>query len=167
MHPSKLNPNHKRRVPGQGQGSCEPTSDSFQSGHTVTAQLQAAAEQGACDISKHIMVELERRLERKERCQGFETFFVGIILLNCIERMSWAMKRASLTEEAQDVCNLHPLGSRVPLTDGSSVDAWKIHRFIYGASRTLCRVPFETVPDARDTCGRPARSARWHSAWRS
>ncbi|KAI4257068.1 MAG: hypothetical protein L6R42_005877 [Xanthoria sp. 1 TBL-2021] len=102
VHPSKLDPNHKRQVPGQAQGPCEPTSDSFQSGHTVTAQLQAAAEQGACDISKHIMVELEKRLERKERCQGFETFFVGIILLNCIERMSWAMKRASLTEVAQD-----------------------------------------------------------------
>lgn len=49
------------------------------------------------------MVELEKRLERKERCQGFETFFIGVILLNCIERMSWAMKRASLATETQDV----------------------------------------------------------------
>lgn len=147
-------------MPGQAEGSCEPTYGSFQSGHTVTAQLQAAAEQGACDISKHIMVELEKRLERKERCQGFETFFVGVILLNCIERMSWAMKRASLVEEAQDVCNLHPLKSRVPLTDGSSVDAWKIRRILYGSSCKLCRIPLETVPDARDTCGRSARSGR-------
>ncbi len=59
------------------------------------------------------MVDLEKRLERKERCQGFETFFVGVILLNCIERMSWAMVRASHTEEVQDVCYYHRPGRRV------------------------------------------------------
>ncbi|KAI4235839.1 MAG: hypothetical protein LQ349_002904 [Xanthoria aureola] len=102
VDPSKLDPNHQRQVPGHAEGSWEPTSGLFQSCHIVTAQLHAAAEQGAADISKNIMVELEKRLERKERCQGFETFFVGVILLNCIERMSWAMNRASLTNEIQD-----------------------------------------------------------------
>ncbi|KAL8644710.1 MAG: hypothetical protein Q9226_007630 [Calogaya cf. arnoldii] len=103
LQPSNFDPNHKRKVPGRAEGPCESNPSTFHSCHTVTTQLKAAAEQGACDISKSIMVELEKRLERKERCQGFETFFVGIILLNCIERMSWAMRKASLTEEAQDV----------------------------------------------------------------
>ncbi|KAL8998022.1 MAG: hypothetical protein Q9169_002862 [Polycauliona sp. 2 TL-2023] len=50
------------------------------------------------------MVELEKRLERKDKCQGFETLFVGIILLNCIERICWALRKAGLEEKgaAQD-----------------------------------------------------------------
>ncbi|KAL8809687.1 MAG: hypothetical protein Q9200_003203 [Gallowayella weberi] len=76
---------------------------SSQSQQIITTQMQAAAEQGASDISKNIMVELERRLERKEKCQNFETFFVGIILLNCAERTSWALKRASYSDHLQDV----------------------------------------------------------------
>ncbi|KAL8818427.1 MAG: hypothetical protein Q9223_002932 [Gallowayella weberi] len=75
---------------------------SSQSQQIITTQMQAAAEQGASDISKNIMVELERRLERKEKCQNFETFFVGIILLNCAERTSWALKRASYSDHLQD-----------------------------------------------------------------
>ncbi|KAL8761215.1 MAG: hypothetical protein Q9184_002647 [Pyrenodesmia sp. 2 TL-2023] len=69
----------------------------------ITAQLQAAAHQKASTISRNIMIDLERRLERKQRCQGFETFLVGILFLNCIERVCWALKRANLTlqDEAQ------------------------------------------------------------------
>ncbi|KAL8982461.1 MAG: hypothetical protein Q9205_003029 [Flavoplaca limonia] len=103
LHPSDSDPKDQLERPGQAEESRKPISRSLHFRHTITAQLQAAAEQGACDISKDVMVELEKRLERKERCQGFETFFVGVILLNCIERMCWAIKRASLTEEGQDV----------------------------------------------------------------
>ncbi|KAL9039225.1 MAG: hypothetical protein Q9180_002654, partial [Flavoplaca navasiana] len=102
LHPFDGEPEDHPQQPCQSGESRERIPRPFHSHHTITAQLQAAAEQGACDISKDIMVELEKRLERKERCQGFETFFVGAILLNCIERMCWAIKRASLTEEAQD-----------------------------------------------------------------
>ncbi|KAL8882488.1 MAG: hypothetical protein Q9192_007575, partial [Flavoplaca navasiana] len=102
LHPSDSDPKDQLQQHGQAKESCEPMPCLLHSRHAIRAQLQAAAEQGACDISKDIMVELEKRLERKERCQGFETFFVGVILLNCIERMCWAIKRASLTEEAQD-----------------------------------------------------------------
>ncbi|KAI4198151.1 MAG: hypothetical protein LQ350_005438, partial [Teloschistes chrysophthalmus] len=63
----------------------------------VLSQLKAAAEQRAALIGRTVMIELEKRLERKERCQGFETFLVGILLLNCVERMGWAMMRVSVT----------------------------------------------------------------------
>lgn len=112
------------------------------------------------------MVELEKRLERKERCQGFETFFVGVILLNCIERMSWAMNRASLTNEIQDVILIRD-DSEDRLLTVNAVVARKIHRFVHRSSCTICRVPFEIVPDARDTCGRPVELGRWHITGRS
>ncbi|KAL8878433.1 MAG: hypothetical protein Q9192_008450 [Flavoplaca navasiana] len=114
LHPSNSDPKDQPQQPGQAEESREPISRPLHCRHTITAQLQAAAEQGACDISKDIMVELEKRLERKERCQGFETFFVGVILLNCIERMCWAIKRASITEDAQDVCSFILQISKVP-----------------------------------------------------
>ncbi|KAL8733712.1 MAG: hypothetical protein Q9166_001905 [cf. Caloplaca sp. 2 TL-2023] len=95
MTHSQVIPNDDRqdnaRIAAKGNVGADTTS--FH--HVPVAQLQAAAEQGASDISKKIMVELEKRLERKEKCQGFETFFVGVILLHCAERMSWAIKRAS------------------------------------------------------------------------
>ncbi|KAL8830258.1 MAG: hypothetical protein Q9170_005810, partial [Blastenia crenularia] len=68
----------------------------------VLGQLQAAAEHRASTISRAIMVDLERRLERKERCQGFETFLVGILLLNCVERMCWVSQCISESSEGQD-----------------------------------------------------------------
>lgn len=114
LHPSDSDAKDQLQQPGQAEESREPIPRPIYSRHTIAAQLQAAAEQGACDISKDIMVELEKRLERKERCQGFETFFVGVILLNCVERMCWAIKRASLTEEAQDVCSSVLQFSKVP-----------------------------------------------------
>ncbi|KAL8913188.1 MAG: hypothetical protein Q9171_001982 [Xanthocarpia ochracea] len=109
LHSPKIHPNHQRQLAGQAAGSGDATSGSSQFRQTVTAQLQCAAEQGACDMSKQIMIDLEKRLERKERCQGFETFFVGVILLNCVERMSWAMERARHIEEVQD----WPLGKSI------------------------------------------------------
>lgn len=69
---------------------------------TINAQLRAAAQQRACTISKTIMIDLERRLERKERCQGFETFLIGMIFLNCVERMCWAIRSVSDANEGQD-----------------------------------------------------------------
>lgn len=65
----------------------------------VLSQLKAAAEQRAALISRNVMIELEKRLERKEKCQGFETFLVGVVLLNCVERVGWAMKRMSIDEQ--------------------------------------------------------------------
>lgn len=61
----------------------------------ITTQLKAAADYRASTISKKVMIDLERRLERKERCQGFGTFLVGFLLLNCIERMCWVFQQVN------------------------------------------------------------------------
>ncbi|KAL8973703.1 MAG: hypothetical protein Q9197_002054 [Variospora fuerteventurae] len=65
----------------------------------VTSQLRATAQHRAFTISKIILIDLERRLERKERCRGFETFLVGILFLNCVERMCWAVRKANLANK--------------------------------------------------------------------
>ncbi|KAL8653075.1 MAG: hypothetical protein Q9210_002321, partial [Variospora velana] len=65
----------------------------------ITSQLRAAAQHRAFMISKTILIDLERRLERKERCRGFETFLVGILFLNCVERMCWAVRKANLANK--------------------------------------------------------------------
>ncbi|KAI4177261.1 MAG: hypothetical protein LQ348_005866 [Seirophora lacunosa] len=62
----------------------------------VISQLRAAAQERASTTSKTILIDLERRLERKERCQGFETFLVGVLFLNCVERMCWTVRKASV-----------------------------------------------------------------------
>ncbi|KAL8964978.1 MAG: hypothetical protein Q9183_004102 [Haloplaca sp. 2 TL-2023] len=82
--------------------SMSVSSDAFISSDLAT-QLRATAEQKAPLLSKNIMIELEKRLERKERCQGFETFLVGIILLNCVEKMSWALQSLS---DSGSVCKI-------------------------------------------------------------
>lgn len=74
-----------------------------ESGKYMAAQIKAAAEHRASTISKNVMIDLERRLERKERCQGFETTLVGILLLNCVERMCWAFQRVKNEMTPQDV----------------------------------------------------------------
>ncbi|KAL8929935.1 MAG: hypothetical protein Q9208_001079 [Pyrenodesmia sp. 3 TL-2023] len=79
-----------------------PESEARCSLQMITAQLQAAAHQKASMISRNVMIELERRLERKERCRGFETFLVGILLLSAVDRMCWALKTASLTLQGGD-----------------------------------------------------------------
>ncbi|KAL8948146.1 MAG: hypothetical protein Q9222_005645 [Ikaeria aurantiellina] len=92
------------RLHHETQTSQRPTLSLPESGKCVTSQLQAAAEQRVSTISKNIMIDLEKRLERKDKCQGAETFFIGIILLNCVERMTWAFLRQSQLEGQYDVC---------------------------------------------------------------
>ncbi|KAL8689986.1 MAG: hypothetical protein Q9218_004471 [Villophora microphyllina] len=88
----------------QRQPSAHANNSSAASGQELSAspdilsQLRAAAEQRTASTSKNVMIELEKRLERKEKCQGFGTFLVGILLLNCVERTSWAMKRMSVED---------------------------------------------------------------------
>ncbi|KAL8717791.1 MAG: hypothetical protein Q9225_005006, partial [Loekoesia sp. 1 TL-2023] len=90
-------------------GGPEPISQ--ESSNCITAQLQAAAEHRASTISRTVMIDLERRLERKEKCQGFETFLVGVLLLNCVERMCCAFQRAS--DEMANGQQHWPLGKPV------------------------------------------------------
>ncbi len=63
-----------------------------QSYQLICSQLRSAAEKLAATISKTVLNELEKRLERRDKCRGFETFLVGIVLLSCVEKMSWYYK---------------------------------------------------------------------------
>ena len=58
----------------------------------ISSQMRAAAEKLASTISKVVLNDLEKRLERRDKCRGFETFLVGIVLLSCVEKMSWYYK---------------------------------------------------------------------------
>ncbi|KAL8938005.1 MAG: hypothetical protein Q9211_003406, partial [Gyalolechia sp. 1 TL-2023] len=82
----------------------DPRSIPPESREYFTAQLKAGAEYSASTISKNIMIDLERRLERKERCRGIETTLVGILLLNCVERMCWAFECANNGANGLNVC---------------------------------------------------------------
>ncbi len=84
-------------------------SDSPDTPNIIVAQLQAVAHQKASTISKDAMIDLEKRLGRKRRCQGFETFLAGILLLSCVERMCWAIKSVSLAlHDDGDVSSTFP-----------------------------------------------------------
>ena len=61
--------------------------------------LRAAAEKLAAPLSKTIMINLEKRLERREKCQNLETLLVGVILLSCVEKMSWLFSTFKSDEE--------------------------------------------------------------------
>ena len=55
----------------------------------LRAQLRAAIEKAASVLSKKVFNDLERRLLQRSQCQGFETFLLTIILMNCVEKMCW------------------------------------------------------------------------------
>lgn len=50
------------------------------------------------------MNDLERRLLQRQHSGWFETFLVAVILLNCVERMTWAFQR---WESEADHANPH------------------------------------------------------------
>lgn len=87
---------------------------------TVTAQLRAAAQHRASTLSRNVMIDLERRLERKERCQGFATFLVGILLLNCVERMCWAVTNVSEAAKKGEEVVCLPFSKIFPFHAGQS-----------------------------------------------
>ena len=70
----------------------------------LCAQIRAVAEKSASILSKSIMNDLEKRLERQFRARGFETFLIGVILLSCAEKMSWYFKTFEDPKWFQIVC---------------------------------------------------------------
>lgn len=138
-------------------------SDSPETLIIIVAQLQAVAHQKASTISRNVMIDLEKRLGRKTRCQGFETFLVGILLLSCVERMCWAIKSVSLALQDGDVSqrNLPRLLPGVPLTMPLFVVAARAPRgLLPRSSRAVHRFPLEAVPNARHPLARPPASRR-------
>ena len=69
----------------------------------ICSQMRAAAEKLASAISKVLLNDLEKRLERRDKCRGFEIFLTGIILLSCVEKMSWYYKTFDATKWSAEV----------------------------------------------------------------
>ncbi|PQE15404.1 zn 2cys6 transcription factor protein [Rutstroemia sp. NJR-2017a BVV2] len=67
-----------------------PTSESSWS--TMVAQLNAAAEKKAGMMCRNILNELERRLLQHNKASSFEVFLISLLVLNCIEKSTWAFK---------------------------------------------------------------------------
>ena len=72
----------------------------------VSSQMRAAAEKLASMISKTVLNDLEKRLERRDKCRGFESFLVGIVLLSCVEKLSWYYKTFDDAKWSAEVCVL-------------------------------------------------------------
>ncbi len=58
----------------------------------ISSQLRSAAEKRAAHLSKSVMNDLEKRLLQRQQSGWFETFLVAVVLLNCVERMSWLFR---------------------------------------------------------------------------
>ncbi|WEW61625.1 hypothetical protein PRK78_007116 [Emydomyces testavorans] len=63
--------------------------DDLESYSLICSQLRAAAEKRAAKISKVVLNRIEQRLLQKQKEGNFRTFLASLILLNCVERMSW------------------------------------------------------------------------------
>ena len=72
----------------------------------ISSQMRAAAEKSASAVSKIVLNDLEKRLERRDKCRGFETFLIGIVLLSCVEKMSWYYKTFDDAKWSTEVCAL-------------------------------------------------------------
>lgn len=70
---------------------------------TLDTQLRAAAECKASHLSTRIFNEIERRLLQRSQCQGFETFLLALILLNCVESMCFMYEVFGSEEHASTV----------------------------------------------------------------
>ncbi|KAI1970402.1 hypothetical protein LOZ51_006774 [Ophidiomyces ophidiicola] len=55
----------------------------------ICSQLCGAVEKRAAKISRAVLNKIEQRLLQRQREGNFRTFLASLILLNCVERMSW------------------------------------------------------------------------------
>ncbi len=55
----------------------------------LCSQLRAAMEKRAMQLSKSVINDLERRLVQRVKDGFFEIFLIAVVLLNCVERISW------------------------------------------------------------------------------
>ncbi|PGH14171.1 hypothetical protein AJ80_06040 [Polytolypa hystricis UAMH7299] len=55
----------------------------------LCSQLRGAAEKRAAKLAKAVLNKVEQRLLQKQREGNFRTFLGSMILLNCVERMTW------------------------------------------------------------------------------
>ena len=67
-----------------------PVPTNSESHRLIHTQLCSHLEQRSAILSRSILHELERRLLQRGQSGWFETFLVAVILLNAVERSSWA-----------------------------------------------------------------------------
>ncbi|KAJ5489280.1 hypothetical protein N7539_004170 [Penicillium diatomitis] len=58
----------------------------------LCSQLRAATEKRAMQLSKSVLVDLERRLLQRQKKGWFELFLAAVIVLNCVERITWLFR---------------------------------------------------------------------------
>ncbi|EEP78566.1 predicted protein [Uncinocarpus reesii 1704] len=76
----------------------------FESYALICGQLKAAVEKRAAKTSKAVLNRIEQRLLQKQRDGNFQTFLASVILLNCVERMSWLFYSWEHGEYSNKVC---------------------------------------------------------------
>jgi hypothetical protein len=67
-------------------------SNSPRSRELISGQLRGSVEKRAEGLSKFVVKHLEDRVRNSHNNGQFETFLIAIILLNCVERMSWLFR---------------------------------------------------------------------------
>ncbi|OJD18834.1 hypothetical protein AJ78_01166 [Emergomyces pasteurianus Ep9510] len=86
----------------------------------ICAQMRAATERFAGRISKAVLSKIEQRLLQKQRSGHFRTFLGAVVLMNCVERMTWLFKKWESGE---------PDKQQWPLENGPTVYADQNNRF--------------------------------------
>ncbi|KAI5281914.1 hypothetical protein KEM52_003823 [Ascosphaera acerosa] len=88
-----------------------PARDSYR---LITQQLQAAAEKCAEKLSKGVLNKIEQRLLQKQKAGQFRTFLGALILINCVERMTWLFRLYQSDDSLVDHMVRRPLGQAPP-----------------------------------------------------
>ncbi|PGH30257.1 hypothetical protein GX50_06975 [[Emmonsia] crescens] len=86
----------------------------------ICAQMRAATERFAGRISKAVLTKIEQRLLQKQRSGHFRTFLGAVVLMNCVERMTWLFKKWESSEQDRQ---------KWPLENGPVVYADQNNRF--------------------------------------
>ncbi|EEQ90341.1 uncharacterized protein BDCG_05461 [Blastomyces dermatitidis ER-3] len=86
----------------------------------ICAQLRAATERFAGRISKTVLTKIEQRLLQKQRSGHFRTFLGAVVLMNCVERMSWLFMKWENSEQDRP---------QWPLENGPAMYADQNNRF--------------------------------------
>lgn len=80
--------------------------DEHESYSLICSQLRAAVEKRASKISRNILNRIEQRLLQKQKEGNFRTYLASLLLLNCVERMSWLFHSWETGEYAIRVCSM-------------------------------------------------------------
>jgi len=91
----------------------------------IRSQILAAVEQHCQKQAKVVLTELERRLLARQQTSSLLTFLVAIVILNCVERMSWLYRyygagTGATTESRRNSGIVLPGSASLPTTPAST-----------------------------------------------